>query len=109
MFFMTPTEVKDSSVALDKVIRVGGLVKNGSVSKGKLVIEFVLTDCKSDINVQYDGILPDLFREGQGIIATGKMENGILKSTNLLAKHDERYIPKELYKASIDQNACKDG
>ena len=109
MFFMTPTEVKDSSVVLDKVIRVGGLVKNGSVSKGKLVIEFVLTDCKSDVDVQYDGILPDLFREGQGIIATGKMENGILKATNLLAKHDERYIPKELYKASIDQNACKDG
>ena len=108
MFFMTPTEVKESANTQDKVIRVGGLVKKGSVNKTKLIIEFTLTDCKHDVEVLYDGILPDLFREGQGIIATGKMEDGTLKATTLLAKHDEKYIPKELYKATIDQNICKD-
>ncbi len=108
MFFMTPTEVKESANTQDKIIRVGGLVKKGSVNKTRLIIEFTLTDCKYDVHVQYDGILPDLFREGQGIIAMGKMENGTLKATALLAKHDEKYIPKELYKATIDQNTCKD-
>ena len=107
MFFMTPTEVKASANTQDKTIRVGGLIKKGSVNKSKLIIEFVLTDCKYDVNVEYDGILPDLFREGQGIIATGKMEHGTLKATTLLAKHDEKYIPRELYKAAIDQDTCK--
>ena len=107
MFFMTPTELKTSADTQNKIVRVGGLVKKGSINRNKLIIEFTLTDCKYDINVEYSGILPDLFREGQGVIVNGKIENGTVKAITLFAKHDERYIPRELYKASIAQNICK--
>jgi cytochrome c-type biogenesis protein CcmE len=107
MFFMTPTEVMESKHLQDQIIRVGGLVKKNSIHNNNTTIDFILTDCQQDITVYYKGLLPNLFREGQGIIATGKIENNKLFATELLAKHDEKYIPKELYKATINQDMCK--
>lgn len=108
MFFMTPTEIINSAPSPKQTIRVGGLVKNGSFHRVGTKAEFILTDCSNDIKVHFSGVLPSLFREGQGIIATGIIQNNILQATELLAKHDEKYIPKELYNATINQAACKD-
>ncbi len=108
MFFMTPSEIKQTDNMQNQVIRVGGLVKKNSFTRVNLQIEFIITDCKHNIKVYYSGLLPSLFREGQGIIATGKIQNNILYATELLTKHDEKYIPKELHEATIDHNSCND-
>ena len=100
-FFYSPSEV----YAFEKphrVFRLGGLVKNGSLEKRKddLSVSFVITDNAKDITVFYKGILPDLFREGQGVVATGSLEkDGIFDATEILAKHDENYMPPEAAKA----------
>ena len=80
------------------VFRLGGLVKEGSVEKnGPLKTTFIVTDTKDEMRVIYDGILPDLFRAGQGVIATGSVgEDGVFVATELLAKHDENYMPPEV-------------
>ena len=109
MYFFSATDVVEGKAPKDHLFRLGGMVVKGSVVRqpSGLTVQFVLTDMAKEVTVQYTGILPDLFREGQGIIATGKMEHGTLKATTLLAKHDEKYIPRELYKAAIDQDTCK--
>jgi cytochrome c-type biogenesis protein CcmE len=96
-YFYTPTSLLDQTQP-NKVIRLGGMVVENSVSRGKdLCVEFVLTDYKQQIKVRYQGILPDLFREGQGIVALGKLENnGTFQASQVLAKHDENYMPPEL-------------
>jgi cytochrome c-type biogenesis protein CcmE len=99
MFFFTPTEVAEGKAPQGRLFRMGGMVVNGSVSRpGEgLTVHFDLTDNESNVTVMYTGILPDLFREGQGIIANGKLgESGEFVAEEVLAKHDETYMPPEL-------------
>jgi cytochrome c-type biogenesis protein CcmE len=101
VFFNSPTDIAEKHLAAGTRIRVGGLVKPGSLERGaNLQVRFEVTDGKSDIPVRYQGIVPDLFREGQGVVAEGKIENGgIFVADTVLAKHDERYMPKEVVDA----------
>ena len=101
VFFNSPSDIKEKHIAVGTRIRVGGLVKDGSVQRGdNLRIRFDVTDGKNDVAVRFQGIVPDLFREGQGVVAEGKMEpGGILDADTVLAKHDERYMPKEVVDA----------
>lgn len=101
VFFFSPTEVIEGKVPVDKTVRIGGLVENGSVKKSPdgLKVEFVVTDLKNRIPVYYEGILPDLFREGQGVVAQGRLEGGRFLAREVLAKHDEKYMPPEAAKA----------
>ena len=97
VFFYSPTEVAEKKIADGRRIRIGGLVEEGSVQKqpGAIVV-FRLTDLNTSIPVQYKGLLPDLFREGQGIVAEGRLENGEFRADEVLAKHDETYMPPEV-------------
>lgn len=112
MFFVDITEVIEGNYPNDRNFRVGGLVVNGSVRRqpGDLEVKFDLTDAKSQLTVAYAGILPDLFREGQGIIAHGRLDDsGVFVADEVLAKHDENYMPPEvadsLAKHSVAQDA----
>ncbi len=99
MYFYSPLQVKNGEAPTNRAFRIGGLVINGSVNRDQesLAVEFGLTDTKENITVTYDGILPDLFREGQGIIANGKLnQDGIFEASEVLAKHDENYMPPEV-------------
>lgn len=98
VFFFDPTDVVvGQKVKPGERFRIGGLVAEGSVSKESTIVSFVVTDGANSVPVQYDGILPDLFREGQGVIAEGALlPEGKFMADNVLAKHDENYIPKEL-------------
>lgn len=99
MFFRTPTQVVEGEAPPDRLFRMGGMVVNGSVSRpgDGLTVHFDLTDNESQVTVKYTGILPDLFREGQGIIANGRLgPNGAFIAEEVLAKHDENYMPPEL-------------
>ena len=101
VFFNSPTDVAEKSVSAGTRIRIGGLVKPGSLERGdNLKVTFAVTDGKTDIYVYYQGIVPDLFREGQGVVAEGKLEPGsTLAADSVLAKHDERYMPREVVDA----------
>ena len=97
VFFYTPSQLFQLSAMPNSVIRVGGLVKIGSVRFDDTLNSFILTDQTADITVEYNGILPVLFREGQGIVATGVVdERQIFNAQELLAKHDENYMPKNV-------------
>ncbi len=99
MFYFSPSEVAEGKAPVDHPFRVGGLVTNGSVKRQSdgLTVEFTLTDTRATIPVRYTGILPDLFREGQGIIARGRLnEAGVFVADEVLAKHDENYMPPEV-------------
>ena len=93
VFFYTPTDISTSGTKSGQPIRLGGLVKEGSVTIDGLQSVFTVTDGSADITVRYDNALPSLFREGQGIVAEGSMDNGKFIATNVLAKHDENYMP----------------
>jgi len=97
-YFYSPTEVAQNKAPKDHVIRLGGLVQAGSLDRGKeLTVRFVVTDNANTVNVEYTGILPDLFAEGQGVIAQGRMvDGGIFVADEVLAKHDENYMPPEV-------------
>ncbi len=102
MFFFTPSEVAKGKAPRDRLFRIGGMVVNGSVSRpgNGLTVQFDLTDNTSSVTVRYTGILPDLFREGQGIIANGQLgEDGEFVAQQVLAKHDENYMPPEIAEA----------
>jgi len=101
VFFNSPTDIAEKHVGAGTRVRVGGLVKDGSVQRGdNLRIRFEVTDGKNDVPVTFQGIVPDLFREGQGVVAEGKLEpGGTLDADTVLAKHDERYMPKEVVDA----------
>ena len=97
VFFYTPGELDAKHVAVGQPVRVGGLVKDGTWVKNGQTNTFIITDGSDDEKVTYVGILPDLFREGQGVIAEGSLaEDGSFVATTVLAKHDEKYIPKEV-------------
>jgi cytochrome c-type biogenesis protein CcmE len=110
VFFNSPTDVVEKHVAPGTRIRIGGLVKEGSVQRGDgLAVRFAVTDGKSTVAVAYQGLLPDLFREGQGIVAEGALDGaGTFKADNVLAKHDETYMPKEVADALKKQGHWKD-
>ena len=101
VFFNSPSDVAEKNLAPGTRIRLGGLVKPGSLQRGdNLQIRFAVTDGKRDIAVRYQGIVPDLFREGQGVVAEGKIEpGGNFVADTVLAKHDERYMPREVVDA----------
>jgi cytochrome c-type biogenesis protein CcmE len=110
VFFNTPTDVAEKHVAPGSRIRLGGLVATGSVTKGDaLSVRFEVTDGNRTIPVTFQGILPDLFREGQGVVAEGALDSsGVFKADNVLAKHDERYMPKDVADALKKQGHWKD-
>lgn len=97
LYFVTPSEVKAGGLPADKRFRIGGLVVEDSVHRDGVDVQFGLTDGNESITVQYSGILPDLFREGQGIVAQGVIGNGgVFHADEVLAKHDENYMPPEV-------------
>ena len=99
MYFYNPTQVKNGEAPTMRSFRIGGLVTTGSVKRNPedLKVSFVLTDTVSSVTVSYEGILPDLFREGQGIVANGTLgTDGIFIADEVLAKHDENYMPTEV-------------
>ncbi len=99
MFFKSPTEVAAQDYPLNRSFRLGGMVKDGSMSRipDSLKVQFTVTDFAADVLVEYEGILPDLFREGQGVVTIGRMAEGdLFVAEEVLAKHDENYMPPEV-------------
>jgi len=105
VFFHSPTEIMEGKAKTDRTIRIGGLVQQGSLQKSAdgLKVAFIVTDLKNTIGVQYQGPLPDLFREGQGVIAQGRLQaDNRFIADQVLTKHDERYMPPEVAKSLED-------
>ena len=100
-YFYDPSEVHGGKAPTGKSIRVGGMVAKGSVVRepGNLQVQFVITDFAESVTVKYTGLLPDLFREGQGISAHGQLQDGVFMADEVLAKHDEKYTPPEVAKS----------
>ena len=109
VFFNSPTDIVEKQVAPGARIRLGGLVKPGSLVRGdNLQVRFEVTDGNKSVAVSYIGILPDLFREGQGVVTEGALDaGGTFKADNVLAKHDETYMPKEVADALKKQGHWK--
>ena len=108
VFFFSPTQVAAGEAPKGKAFRVGGLVKAGSIVREPdgVTLRFVMTDMEREMTVAYQGILPDLFREGKGAVAQGKLnESGVFVASEVLAKHDENYMPPEAAKALGDAHA----
>ncbi len=106
LFFVTPGDVAAENIPPGRPFRLGGLVQPGSVTRAEdgLTVRFTVTDGEGDIDVAYDGILPDLFREGQGVIARGAMDQAmVFQATEVLAKHDENYMPPEVAEALAEK------
>ena len=104
VFFFSPTELMAEQRRPDQLLRVGGLVEEGSLVRGEgETARFVVTDGNSTIPVTYTGVLPDLFAEGQGVVAEGYLRGGTFEATEVLAKHDENYVPKEVVDALKEQ------
>jgi cytochrome c-type biogenesis protein CcmE len=110
VFFNSPSDIAEKRLGPDTRIRLGGLVKPGSLMRGEnQAIRFAVTDGNREIPVAYTGALPDLFREGQGVVAEGKLDTaGLFRADTILAKHDERYMPKEVADALKKQGHWKD-
>ena len=110
VFFSTPSEVAEKHIAAGKRFRLGGMVLPGSVTRGdNLLIGFVVTDGNTKIPVNYRGALPDLFREGQGVVTEGRLDaGGTFVADTVLAKHDETYMPKDVADALKKQGHWKD-
>ena len=101
VYFFSPTEIFNKpDISLNEKIRIGGLVKKNSISKDKTSIKFIITDLKNEIIVSYTGLVPNLFAEGKGVVAEGKLKDKKYFIANkILAKHDENYMPPEVGKA----------
>ncbi len=103
VFFFTPTQVANGEAPKERAFRIGGLVKEGSLQRTDIVARFIVTDTAKEIPVSYQGILPDLFSEGKGVVAQGVLSaDGKFTATEVLAKHDENYMPPEA-QAAVDQ------
>ncbi|OLS63472.1 cytochrome c maturation protein CcmE [Pseudomonas putida] len=110
--FYTPTQIANGEAPLDTRIRAGGMVEKGSVQRSgdSLDVRFVVTDFNKSVPITYRGILPDLFREGQGIVALGKLNaEGVVVADEVLAKHDEKYMPPEVTKALQESGQAASG
>jgi cytochrome c-type biogenesis protein CcmE len=108
-FFRSPTQVVEAPPSDGEVFRIGGLVEEGSITRGQgETVTFRVTDMNQTVPVAYTGILPDLFAEGQGMVGTGKMVDGTFHATEILAKHDETYMPSEVVDALKEQGVYVD-
>lgn len=108
-FFRSPTQVMEEPPRAGETFRIGGLVEEGSLKRGEgTEVAFAVTDTNATVPVRYTGILPDLFAEGQGVVALGKMEGETFVATEVLAKHDETYMPKEVVDALKEQGVYVD-
>lgn len=102
-FFVTPSEIAEGKAPQGKTFRVGGMVKEGTIRRDNLTVHFVITDTAKEVPVAYTGILPDLFMEGKGAVAQGRIgPDGVFAASEVLAKHDENYMPPEAQHA-VDQ------
>ena len=101
VYFFSPSEIYNKTdISFDKKIRIGGLVKTNSINKNETSINFIITDLKKEILVSYSGLVPNLFSEGKGVVAEGKLKDKkYFVADKILAKHDEIYMPSEVYKA----------
>jgi cytochrome c-type biogenesis protein CcmE len=99
VFFYSPSQVAAQEAPVAKTFRLGGLVEVGSVKRDGLNVNFVVTDTVKTTPVRYAGILPDLFKEGKGVVAQGQLRNGVFEAREVLAKHDENYMPPEAAEA----------
>ena len=112
LYFYTPSDIMTGKAPKDKSFRVGGLVEDGSLERDGMLVKFSVTDNLESIEVSYEGILPDLFREGQGVVASGSLINkcgrwtciNTFNATQVLAKHDENYMPPEVKEALEEKN-----
>jgi cytochrome c-type biogenesis protein CcmE len=109
VFFYAPSEVAAKSLSPGTRIRIGGLVKTGSFTREGTQVRFIVTDGKNDLAVSYSGALPDLFREGQGVVAEGALGKDGLVASNILAKHDERYMPRDVVDALKKSGVWQEG
>ncbi|MGR3272401.1 cytochrome c maturation protein CcmE [Thalassococcus profundi] len=108
-FFRSPSQVTDAPPAPNEVFRIGGLVEEGSLERGQgMQIRFRVTDGGASVPVVYSGVLPDLFEENQGMVGTGSFVNGTFEATEILAKHDETYMPKEVVDALKEQGVYQE-
>ena len=94
--YLTPTDVIESNYKMNNQFKLGGMVKEGSVKKTDLEVEFIVTDFNEEILIIYQGILPNLFKENSGVVASGSLDGNIFKAKEILAKHDENYMPVKL-------------
>ncbi|MFM2443617.1 MAG: cytochrome c maturation protein CcmE [Pseudomonadota bacterium] len=112
VFFVTPSELaaKTAEMRPNARMRIGGLVQPGSVLKSDdRHVSFAITDNRTEVKVTYAGLLPDLFREGQGVVAEGQLVNGVFRADSVLAKHDENYMPREVADSLKQQGVWNDG
>jgi cytochrome c-type biogenesis protein CcmE len=111
VFFYSPSDLAEKAVGPERRIRIGGLVETDSLAKqvDGHAVAFRVTDGKSELRVVYDGILPDLFREGQGVVAEGKLRDGVFIASTVLAKHDEKYMPPEVADALKKSGRWQEG
>ena len=107
-YFRSPSEVVAEAPSEDELFRIGGMVQAGSIVRGEgTEVSFVVTDCYEAVPVTYVGILPDLFEEGQGMVGQGRYVNGTFEAVEILAKHDETYMPAEVENMQEQQNFCE--
>jgi cytochrome c-type biogenesis protein CcmE len=108
-FFRSPTQLVEAPPSPDETFRIGGLVEEGSIIRGQgETVSFRVTDTNASVPVTYTGILPDLFAEGQGMVGTGRYVDGVFQASEILAKHDETYMPKEVVDALKEQGVYKE-
>jgi cytochrome c-type biogenesis protein CcmE len=105
VFFFSPTQIESKEAPVNRTFRLGGLVVAGSVKRTGVVVDFQVTDTAKTVPVHFEGILPDLFKEGKGVVAQGKLQDGVFVAKEVLAKHDENYMPPEAAEAL--KNAAK--
>ena len=99
VFFYTPTQIAAHEAPVNRTFRIGGMVETGTVKRDGLQVNFVVTDTAKTVPVRYEGILPDLFKEGKGVVAQGQLKDGVFVAREVLAKHDENYMPPEAAEA----------
>jgi cytochrome c-type biogenesis protein CcmE len=99
VFFYSPSQIASNEAPANRTFRLGGMVEEGSVKREGVTVRFVVTDTAKTVPVRYEGILPDLFKEGKGVVAQGQLRDGVFVAREVLAKHDENYMPPEAAEA----------
>ena len=99
VFFYSPSQIATNEAPANRTFRLGGLVQEGTVKRDGVKVSFIVTDTAKTVPVQYEGILPDLFKEGKGVVAQGQLRDGVFVAREVLAKHDENYMPPEAAEA----------